>query len=236
MLRLPLSKICKKCGKTFTTNNKIRKYCSHRCMLAYNKKQQSNKRIKPMVEIRCLYCNKMFILNVKTRKYCSAECREKYYKEFKNKYVPKFNKTVIVKCEICKNEFNKTAKYHVCCSDECREIYKTRNLSAGRFLIFNRDSFTCIYCGRSSIEDNVKLHVDHIVPISKGGKNTADNLVTCCKDCNLEKHNIEIYSNKIIMIISKRNKEFNINDKAKINNNDYINRMNRLSNKSEIKA
>lgn len=54
-----------------------------------------------------------------------------------------------------------------------------------RFEVFKRDSFTCQYCGRKS--PDVILHVDHIIPVSKGGKNTLMNLVTSCFECNLGK-------------------------------------------------
>jgi 5-methylcytosine-specific restriction endonuclease McrA len=56
-----------------------------------------------------------------------------------------------------------------------------------RFSILLRDGFRCRYCGRSSSEDGVKLHVDHVVPRSAGGPSTRDNLVTACQDCNLGK-------------------------------------------------
>ena len=38
-------------------------------------------------------------------------------------------------------------------------------------------------CGASA-NDGVKLEVDHIVPVSKGGKSTMDNLQTLCERCN----------------------------------------------------
>ena len=53
-----------------------------------------------------------------------------------------------------------------------------------------RDGFTCKTCGRSPInEKGVKLHVDHIVPWSKGGETIPDNLETKCEQCNLGKGN-----------------------------------------------
>ena len=54
-----------------------------------------------------------------------------------------------------------------------------------RFEVFKRDSFTCQYCGRKA--PDVVLHVDHITPVSKGGKNALMNLVTSCFDCNMGK-------------------------------------------------
>lgn len=59
---------------------------------------------------------------------------------------------------------------------------------AMRYDILRRDGFKCVRCGRGR-EDGVKLHVDHIVPVSRGGKSTMDNLQTLCEDCNCGKGN-----------------------------------------------
>lgn len=54
-----------------------------------------------------------------------------------------------------------------------------------RFSVFRRDDFSCRYCGRSS--PTVTLHVDHVQPVSDGGSDDIDNLVTSCRACNLSK-------------------------------------------------
>lgn len=60
------------------------------------------------------------------------------------------------------------------------------NITKGkRFDIFRRDGFTCLYCGKQPPE--VVLHIDHVLPVSKGGTNDETNLVTACADCNLGK-------------------------------------------------
>ena len=51
-----------------------------------------------------------------------------------------------------------------------------------RFEVFKRDNFTCQYCGNKA--PDVILEVDHITPVSKGGKNNILNLITSCRDCN----------------------------------------------------
>ena len=51
-----------------------------------------------------------------------------------------------------------------------------------RFEVFKRDSFVCQYCGNHP--PKVVLEVDHINPVSNGGDNSIDNLVTSCFDCN----------------------------------------------------
>lgn len=55
-----------------------------------------------------------------------------------------------------------------------------------RYEILRRDGFKCQLCGATA-EDGVKLHVDHIIPIAKGGKTIKSNLRVLCERCNLGK-------------------------------------------------
>lgn len=48
--------------------------------------------------------------------------------------------------------------------------------------LFERDKWTCRYCGEPVSAENVTL--DHLVPISQGGADSPENLVTCCLICN----------------------------------------------------
>lgn len=57
-----------------------------------------------------------------------------------------------------------------------------------RFEVLRRDGYTCHYCG--SPAPDVELHVDHVLPVSLGGTDTPDNLVTSCAPCNLGKASI----------------------------------------------
>ena len=52
-----------------------------------------------------------------------------------------------------------------------------------RRAVFARDRWTCQYCGH----ERGNLTVDHVVPRSKGGSSTWDNIVTCCAPCNRRK-------------------------------------------------
>ncbi len=54
-----------------------------------------------------------------------------------------------------------------------------------RLQVMQRDVFSCKACGSKA--DRVRLHVDHVVPISKGGATEMANLQTLCADCNLGK-------------------------------------------------
>lgn len=57
-----------------------------------------------------------------------------------------------------------------------------------RYAVLKRDSFRCVVCGRSpATQLGLVLHVDHIVPVAKGGKTVFENLRSLCEDCNLGK-------------------------------------------------
>lgn len=60
--------------------------------------------------------------------------------------------------------------------------------SALRQKIMQRDNYTCKICGASTyVEPNLLLEIDHIVPVSKGGLTSEDNLRTLCWRCNRKK-------------------------------------------------
>lgn len=75
-----------------------------------------------------------------------------------------------------------------------------------RFEVFKRDSFTCQYCGNES--PDVLLEIDHIDPVSKGGKNNILNLITACKDCNRGKTNIKLNDNSLLKKQKKQLDDF----------------------------
>jgi 5-methylcytosine-specific restriction endonuclease McrA len=52
-----------------------------------------------------------------------------------------------------------------------------------RRAVFARDRWTCQYCGTV----RTTLTVDHVIPRSKGGGSSWDNVVTCCAPCNRRK-------------------------------------------------
>ena len=56
--------------------------------------------------------------------------------------------------------------------------------------ILKRDNYKCQICGLSrKQEPHLLLEVDHIIPISKGGKTVESNLQTLCWSCNRSKSN-----------------------------------------------
>ena len=58
-----------------------------------------------------------------------------------------------------------------------------------RHEVFKRDDYRCVECGATK-SDGATLHVDHIVPVAKGGTDELSNLQTLCSDCNLNKNDM----------------------------------------------
>ena len=60
----------------------------------------------------------------------------------------------------------------------------SRKYKEKRLKVLSRDQWTCYYCSQAADQ------VDHIVPISRGGDPVdMDNMVACCKTCNISKGN-----------------------------------------------
>lgn len=97
-----------------------------------------------------------------------------------------------------------------------------------RFEIFKRDGFCCAYCGSKPPE--VILHVDHIVPVSKGGTNDILNLITSCLGCNIGKSNIDLTSapvkiNSMANDAKERSEQFKAYSEHLLLMNDLYNEM-----------
>ena len=80
-----------------------------------------------------------------------------------------------------------TAAQFILVPSVIRLVYLIRRPRAQRKLtrreLFLRDRHTCQYCGRETRD----LTIDHVIPRSKGGRHSWDNLVSACKPCNHRK-------------------------------------------------
>jgi len=108
-------------------------------------------------------------------------------------------------CQVCGKYFESRWGSWKFCSKKCRKKYERQQYIESkkngdmsnwthycrlRFEILKRDNFTCQYCGKNPNEDDIKLHIDHIIPKSKGGKDIAENLIVSCEECNLGKSDV----------------------------------------------
>ena len=61
------------------------------------------------------------------------------------------------------------------------------DLPVSRRTVLSRDNYTCQYCGAQPGKE--ELTIDHVLPRSRGGTHTWDNVVTACGPCNRRKGN-----------------------------------------------
>jgi len=76
--------------------------------------------------------------------------------------------------------------------------------------ILERNGFTCQQCGAGAGDPDpynpgrkVRLHVDHIIPISQGGTDDRDNLRALCSTCNQGKQNIQTPTESALNILAR---------------------------------
>jgi 5-methylcytosine-specific restriction endonuclease McrA len=69
-----------------------------------------------------------------------------------------------------------------------RERAKARELRKSRWWQRKTASGLCHYCGRKMAYEEITM--DHLVPLTRGGRSNRDNLVPSCKDCNTKKKNM----------------------------------------------
>jgi 5-methylcytosine-specific restriction endonuclease McrA len=100
---------------------------------------------------------------------------------------------IIKKSTMGEYSFSNIKKYYYLDNPEklikkIRKGTRTKNNIIGlklRYEILERDNFRCITCGATPKKE--KLHIDHIIPYSKGGKTTKNNLRCLCERCNIGK-------------------------------------------------
>lgn len=98
-------------------------------------------------------------------------------------------------------EYDRTTKcYCFPFFDPQNEPKDARYISAKlKALVMIRDNSTCQMCGRTVKHDHIRVHIDHIVPLSWGGKTELENLQVLCGDCNEGKKNFVESENPELM-------------------------------------
>lgn len=67
------------------------------------------------------------------------------------------------------------------------KIPRRVTLPVSRRGVLSRDQYTCQYCGTTPHRSD--LTIDHVMPRSRGGKTTWENVITACQKCNGRKGN-----------------------------------------------
>jgi DNA-directed RNA polymerase subunit RPC12/RpoP len=96
--------------------------------------------------------------------------------------------------EICKENMKKAQLESLPKIDPKKEL-DFYNIKENRLKIFERDEYKCYSCGK--ILTRFSATLDHIDPVSKGGDNSYENLITCCLHCNSKRINKPIMENLV---------------------------------------
>ena len=106
------------------------------------------------------------------------------------------NETII---EFIENAILKSLPKEALSQEELKEINRRRKISdATRYSVLERAGFKCQCCGIKPLKNNdVILHIDHIIPYSLGGSDNIDNLQVLCNKCNISKRNKFIINHNV---------------------------------------
>ena len=158
---------CVGCEKEFPiTNWYIKngkgKYCSRQCR-------------KTSIKTNCKECNKEFVSKpISRRKYCSRNC---------------YNKALKTGTHFFRHGLSRSKEYKVVHFHKRRASIKE---AGGSFtlqeweILKAKCDYRCQMCMK--IEPEIKLTVDHKIPVSKGGNNYIENIQPLCGKCNSKKN------------------------------------------------
>ena len=138
--------------------------------------------IKDLPRKKCLTCGKAFNPTRINQLYCNVDCTPNSYNK---------KKKVNANCLMCNKSFVKKYPHHVFCSTECNKNSRKGLLSNKdlKEFILEKHEFMCKECGKKP-KLAYSLHIHHIIPLFKGGKNEVGNLEALCFDCHLKKHKL----------------------------------------------
>lgn len=192
---------CIVCNSEFISKRINSKYCSKECQKKWEKDNPRN-------IFKCKQCGKEFKSNFKNQKFCSIECTNKSKAIYP-----------IVICEHCGKEFRldirQAGRF---CSRQCflnhigaepwerkikiRDITHIRRAKKLKVKyenikveeIFKKDNWICKICGEPvdkylGYPNSMSATLDHIIPLSKGGTHTYNNVQLAHLICNIKKSN-----------------------------------------------
>ena len=116
-------------------------------------------------------------------------------KKYKNE-----NETIV---EFIENAILKSLPKEMLSQEELKALNRRRNINDNtRYAVLERAGFKCQCCGSKPQRDNdIVLHIDHIIPRSLGGSDMTDNLQVLCDKCNISKQNKFIINHNVDWIV-----------------------------------
>lgn len=195
---------CVRCGTEAIRTGPRQKYCSDTCYAIVDRERQQRKLGRTRLAgtwFLCAVCGAQAQRKRGgNRCYCSLSCRKTYQlarKRERNGYTNVIG--ALFACAICDTLSPRLMGGQIYCSHDCNHLaaYRRRarwstdqrGMPYTRRSIFERDQWRCQSCWKR-VQDNVPLRhpsrstIDHIVPLSRGGKECASNVHTLCWPCN----------------------------------------------------
>lgn len=183
--------MCQWCGKPFRERNGVNNYCSRSCSA------------KAENAVKLLYGESKFREEEKEHK---EELREELRKVINKaqEIITRIEREK--KCVVCGSWFVARNSIQICCSIECskkrdnaqHDHRNERNGAADKSItltsLYMRDGGMCWICGRHIDFDcdpnsNDYPSIDHIQPLSKGGRHSWNNVRLACRGCNSKRGN-----------------------------------------------
>lgn len=203
----PLLTHCIQCKKPLEQNkNNTRRSCSRVCRDRLRAEKQKALRQR---DSQCERCQTPFTTGKKSQRYCSAECRQAVYKD-NYTYTPRTEPKILT-CGWCGEDvvvapnFTSGRKYHDNCKIEARRArYRIKTvrrqsltvnpsrLAADEVVrVYGSDCHICQEPIDLGLPRTHKqgLTVDHVIPLSKGGTDTINNMKPAHWLCNIKKGN-----------------------------------------------
>jgi hypothetical protein len=199
---------CKKCGKKFIPNYAWQIYCSYKCcnsaikkrwkkrhwdkVLESQRKRWKEKQQEKIAKVEdkiCPFCGKSFNPYNTGRnpykKFCSKQCQQKSNSRKQTKRRneilknPSLDPVAYKKHKLRKQV--QDANYKAL-KRECKKSDENHFTLEEWIEILEKYSYKCVDCGTKE-----NITIDHIKPISKGGKNNKNNIEPRCQSCNAKK-------------------------------------------------
>lgn len=163
--------VCKLCGETFKSSKPSKMYC---CSTHQNRAGHGKWEYKQPHYAKCIVCGKQFETLIDNARTCSQKCRSWHDRIARNSRYKELKAQGYFDHSVTLNNVYDAFKgICACCGEKL--------------------SFDC-----SHISDKYPS-IDHIIPLSKGGTHTWDNVQLLCRKCNYEKGNktMEVLSNGV---------------------------------------
>lgn len=205
-----MNKRCEWCDSILlNTKSPRRKFCNDICRARYRRSKANE---TGTYKVKCACCGEVFRTYHDTKKYCSNECR---YKSV-GSHSSKRSKIILEKkCNECGNEYQTNSKAQRFCSSNCKTKYNSRlkDLKRRKYYIdgdntitlaklINKEKNICYICQQEcepndyTIDDKGTIisgnrypSIDHVMPLSKGGKHEWNNIKLAHRICNIKKSN-----------------------------------------------